>query len=324
MELNEVNANAMGGTELMLSRLHERVDKDLLSKFQIICSRVRELDPNKVRILWLHDLPEDPESRHLADGGWSRFHKLVFVSNWQMQRYIQAYDIPWDRCVVMQNAIIPVEEHEKPKDVINLAYWSTPHRGLNILVPVFEKLAEKHDNIRLHVFSSFNLYGWPQADQPFEPLFEQCRAHPKIEYHGAIPNDELREHLKSMHILAYPSIWVETSCMVLMEAMAAGMICVHPNYGALYETAACHTAMYQWNPDLNAHAQTFYNILDNAIEGINKYPGLVSEVTAVAKGHARSYYTWDNRAVEWTRLLETLKDLPTEIEQPKRYFTYSS
>ena len=44
MEINELSKNAMGGTELMMSRLHKNVDKELLDKFQIIPSRVRDLD----------------------------------------------------------------------------------------------------------------------------------------------------------------------------------------------------------------------------------------------------------------------------------------
>lgn len=321
MERNEVNQNAMGGTELMMKRLHDTMDPVLLDKFQIIGSRVRELKEDKVRILWLHDLPEDPESRHLANGGWKKFHKLVFVSNWQMQRYIDAYGIPWSHCVVIQNAIepFPREALDKKTDVINLAYWSTPHRGLNILVPVFEELAKKHDNIRLHVFSSFNLYGWGERDKPYAELFDRCRAHPKIEYHGALPYQELRSHIEKMHILAYPSIWVETSCLVLMEAMSAGLECVHSNLGALYETAANFTTMYQYHEDLNEHAKIFYNVLDNAITNYSKHDSnhLIQHI------FANSVYNWEQRAKQWEMLLVSLVGLPTELpKDDTEYFTY--
>jgi hypothetical protein len=62
VEVNELNKNARGGTELMQERLHKSIPEQLLNKFQIIPSRVRELDPDKKKILWLHDLPHDPES----------------------------------------------------------------------------------------------------------------------------------------------------------------------------------------------------------------------------------------------------------------------
>jgi hypothetical protein len=59
-EQNEVDENAMGGTELMKYGLFDRLDPELLKQFQIIPSRVRGLDPDKKKILWLHDLPGDP------------------------------------------------------------------------------------------------------------------------------------------------------------------------------------------------------------------------------------------------------------------------
>jgi len=43
-----------------------------------------------------------------------------------------------------------------------------------------------------------------------------------------------------------------------MEAMSAGLACVHPNNGALYETAAIWALMYQWHDDPHAHAAVFY------------------------------------------------------------------
>jgi UDP-glucose:(glucosyl)LPS alpha-1,2-glucosyltransferase len=308
---DEVSAKAMGGTELMGARLEATIDPDLLSNFQIIRSRVRDLDETKLRVLWLHDLPDDPEANHLANGGWKRFHKLVFVSNWQMQAYIAKYDIPYSRCVVMHNAIYPIEAHEKPKDKISLAYWSTPHRGLNLLVPVFQKLCEKFDNIELNVYSSFNLYGWAERDEPYQPLFDACNEHPKINYHGTLTNDELREELKNNHILAYPATWVETSCLVLMEAMSAGMLCVHPNLGALYETAANWTSMYQYIDEPSDHAAHFYKHLEDAIEYVNS-EAIQSRVSS-QKGYADVFYNWSIRAQQWEALLKSLLNEPREL-----------
>ena len=85
IEVNEISQKSNGGTELMLRGLQMRLDPALVEAFQIIPSRVRELDEKKIRVLWLHDLPGDPESEHLKNGGHERFHLLVFVSNWQMQ-----------------------------------------------------------------------------------------------------------------------------------------------------------------------------------------------------------------------------------------------
>lgn len=315
--------NAMGGTEIMKYALRDSLPQELLDEFQIFVSRVEDpMDETKVRIYWLQDLPGDPASEHLKNGGWEKFNRLVFSSNWQMQAYINYYGIPYSKCIVMQNAIVPIPDHSKPKDgPIRLAYWSTPHRGLNILIPVFDKLCEKYDNIELDVYSSFKLYGWGERDEQFKPLFDLCENHPKINYHGAIPNEDLRKKLENTHILAYPSIWSETSCMTLMEAMSAGLLCVHSNLAALYETAANWTTMYQFQEDPNVHAGVFYNYLDYAIE--DYWSESTQSRIASQQAYANVYYNWNIRKLQWEHLLTSLLNEPRGLPAaPEKFFTY--
>ena len=320
---NETTAKAMGGTELMAYRLAS-LTPSILEPFQIIFSRARELSKTKLRVLYLHDLVGDPESdKILKNEGWRKFHKLVFVSNWQMQQYINAYGIPWAKCLVMQNAIEPFEPHEKPTDRIRLAYWSTPHRGLNILLPVFDALAKEHDDIELMVCSSFGLYGWEQRDAEFTELLEFARNHERIIYKPTLENAELRKELESCHILAYPSTWPETSCLVLMEAMSAGMLCVHSNYAALPETAANWTTMYQFNEDQNEHAGQLYFHLDHAIKTLR------DEATQtrlkVQKTYADVFYNWEIRRNQWEAFLTSdILQEPVEIpEETREFFSIS-
>jgi hypothetical protein len=65
----------------------------LLDEFQIVLTRFRSADPEKVRIRWCHDYP-DQESAHLADGGWRMFHRIVFVSHWQARAHVERYGRP--------------------------------------------------------------------------------------------------------------------------------------------------------------------------------------------------------------------------------------
>ena len=298
---DELSKNAMGGTEMMKYGLQDRIDPILLDKFHITASRFRGTEPGKIELYWLHDLPGDPESAHLANGGWNQFEKLIFVSNWQFQAYQQHFGLPWYKCVVLQNAIEPIEVKEKSRDKIKLIYNTTPHRGLEILVPVFEKLAEEYDNIELDVFSSFKAYGWEERDKPYEEIFQRCKDHPKINYHGYQPNDVVRKALAEAHIQAYPSIWLETSCMAMMEAMSAGCLCVHPNYGALPETAANWTWMYQWTQDKRDHARILYNHLASGIE--NYWSDGIQTRLGGQKSYADVFYSWRYRQQQWESFL---------------------
>jgi UDP-glucose:(glucosyl)LPS alpha-1,2-glucosyltransferase len=307
-EHNNLSQNAMGGTELMLKGLFDRLPEGLLSAFQIIPTRVRALDDTRFRVLWIHDLAEDTECAHLADGGYRKFHKLVFVSHWQMQQFIQRYNIPWSHCVVLHNAIEPLEfRPHNPREPIRLIYTPTPHRGLSILVPVFDKLCEKYPNLHLDVYSSFALYGWPQNDRQFEPLFEQCRQHPYITYHGSQPNVVVREALARADIFAYPSIWPETSCLCLIEAMSAGLRCVHPNLGALFETGANLTRMYPYHEDSQAHARLFYAALDHTIQQLrNDIADTTERALRFQKNYADMFYGWEGRKKQWEMLLKAI------------------
>ena len=324
---NEISAKSQGGTEMMKRGLAERLPKELADDFQIICSRVREIEEDKIRIYWLHDLPEDPETNHLQDPkSRDRFHKTVFCGQWQYYRYQHMLGVPYDdRSMVIETAIDPFPIVEKSKDEIRMVYSSTPQRGLAILVPVFEKLAEKHDNIVLDVFSSFKIYGWDSADKQYESLFERCRNHPRINYHEFAPNEVVRSTLEKAHIHAYPSIWTECNSRSVIEAMSAGALCVHPNFGGLIDTAGGMNFMYQGHHDHNTHANIFYQALENAIQVVHKED--VQNFLKLTKAYADSRYNWTKVTQQWVDLLTSLKQVYPTAENrgmPKAMFVYNT
>ena len=294
---------ANGGTEMMRSQLYSRVDPDLLDKFQIICSRVRWIDPKKPTILWCHDTWDDPESQHLKEEERrARFEKFVFVSNYQLSTYNLALQVPYAQSFVMQNAIEPIELKDKNKDQIKLIYHTTPHRGLNVAVAAIMELAKNYgDKILFDVFSSFEAYGWKDRDKEFEDLFNNIREHPQMTYHGYQPNEKVREALQEAHIFAYPSIWPETSCIAAIEAMSAGCQIVCPNYAALPETTANFATMYQWSEDIQFHANVFANMLNAAIQ--NHYDENTQRKLLYQKNYTDNFYNWDLRASQWTGFL---------------------
>jgi len=296
-----------GGTEQMYEGLMARLPPHLKEKFNIICSRVREVDTTKRNILWLHDTWDDPESQHLkSPNSLKRFEKLVFVSNYQQATYNMGLDVPYGKGVVLQNAIVPIEQHQKPEGTINLIYHTTPHRGLELLVPTAEFLSDKGLNFHLDVYSSFNIYGWPARDEPYKELFERCKNHPKITYHGYQPNSVIREALKKAHVYTYPSIWPETSGISVIEAMSAGCNVVCPNLAALPETCANFAIMYPWTEEHSKHANRFAGLLAMII---NEYrePNNLARLE-FQKAYFNNFYNWDLRVAQWVDLLESLGD----------------
>lgn len=317
-EENEVSLKSQGGTEITKRSIAKLIPEELSKEFQIIPSRVRDIDEDKIRVYWAHDLALDPEVSHLKEvNSRNRFHKFVFSSNWQLQDYVTHLNFPRaDNVQVIETPLEPFEIHSKDfSNEIRLVYFSTPQRGLALLVPTFEALCEKYDNIHLDVFSSFKIYGWEESDKQFEPLYDAIRKHPKMTYHGFATQDVLRDHLKKAHILAYPSIWTETSCRVLIESMSAGLLCVHPNLGALADTSGGMTSMYQYCDDHRMHVNTFYQYLDHAIQTVPKEQA--QNFLRFQKAYADSRFDISKIASIWEYTLKNLLEKYPTAESRK-------
>ena len=323
---NEVNENSMGGTELMARKLMSLMDEKDLEHVQIIPSRVRDLMDDKVRVFWCHDLPNDPESMNvLKDGGWRKFERLVFVSYWQRQSYVNAFGIPYSKTVVLQNAIDPIPdewiaEKPDPNEKIKIIYHTTPHRGLDLAYHAMEALAKRHPQLEFNVYSSFKIYGWDQRDEHFQELFDAIEEHPNMVYHGTVSNEEVRKAVAQSHLFAYPSIWPETSCISLMESMSSKCVCVHPDLAALPETAANWTYMYNWSEDKHEHVDRFATCVNMAINALKDGDKSLLSRTSGQKSYTDIFYNWELRSIQWKQFLDSLKEVePKPVEEKMEY-----
>jgi glycosyltransferase involved in cell wall biosynthesis len=299
-----LSQNSRGGTEQMRDRLVKYADPEMLNNVAVHFSRPRKLYDDVPNILYLHDLATDPENKVLLNGGWKSFDCFVFVSSWQRDQYISAFGIPYSMCSVIHNAIeLEYAPTEKQQDKINFIYHTTPHRGLELVYPIIDALSKQYDNIHLDVYSSFGVYGWSQRDKPYEGLFNKIREHSHMTYHGAKSNSEVLAALKEAHVFIYPSIWQETSCIAMIEAIRSGCVCIHPNYGALPETASGLTAMYNYTENLNENANRCYNITKSYLD-LHKDFSYIFNLTSMNTGCALPRNSIQNFTDSWNNLLK--------------------
>jgi glycosyltransferase involved in cell wall biosynthesis len=281
------------------------------------------VDKSKYNILYLHNTPEQIDvQKNLSNSFWKQFHKIVFVSYWQMEEYVREYKIPYSQCIVIPLTISPIEKENKIQNKITLIYHPTPHRGLEILVNVFNKLCKEYDNLTLKVFSSFKIYGWHEVQKQYEQseLYQKLNQNPNIQNIGFVSNEKLRKELSKSHIFAYPCIWKETFCLSLLEAMSAGLLCIHPNYGCLPETASNWTMMYDYHENKEVHEKIFYEHLKKAIDSVNQKE--VQRKLKYQSQYVNHFYNWETRTQEWIDLLKSLEHLSPKI--PKNIsFSYS-
>jgi glycosyltransferase involved in cell wall biosynthesis len=284
-----------------------------------ICLRLRpHLAPATPLVLWTQHAPDQsamqalqhPEVRH----GWDA---IVCVSQWHRTTMIGQFGLDASRVVVLRNAIAPFFEglfsnrdelaRDKGARPI-LSYTSTPFRGLDVLISVFPRARAGFPDLRLDVFSSMRVYQQDEAADAFGPLYEQCRSTPGVRYVGGLAQPRLAEELRAASVLAYPNTFAETSCIAVMEAMAAGLLVVTTDLGALPETTMGFGALVPSADDPagpGAFAEHFLDRLkgvlrDRADDPTGFASARFAQVEAVNAG-----CTWRVRAPHWEEAIRS-------------------
>ena len=231
--------------------------------------------------------------------------RFVFISYWQRERFVAAFGLPPERCVVIKYAMEPAPEPRawEPAPVFRCAYTSTPFRGLDVLLDAWERLPA--GRAELHVWSSMKLY--TMDDGPYRHLMERAQTLPGVVYHGLAPNAELRAALRTMHFLTYPNTFAETACLSVMEAMSAGCRVIVPSHGVLPETTGGYARVYPWSPDKAVHARTFAEALSQ--EFAAPWDGRPGEALD-QQNHCATIFAWERRLGEWRQLVASLAPHP--------------
>lgn len=265
--------------------------------------------PQSKLILWTGHAHTESDVQYLSNPlERDAYNGIALVSEWQAARYREHFHIPTERIGILRNAISPAFENvfpaaapilsQKPQPPI-FAYTSTPFRGLHVLLDLWPRIRERIPGSVLRVFSSMQVYNMaPSADAAaYGVLYDRCRTMEGVEYLGAVPQPELAQQLKQASLLVYPNTFAETSCISVMEAMAAGCDIVTTALGALPETLGAFGQAITPGPQ---YAEQFIDAVVRraASYGEDRARALVD--------HAQRNLTWDVRAREWTEWIARL------------------
>jgi glycosyltransferase involved in cell wall biosynthesis len=297
-----------GGTELQFEFLRKHVDSKILDKVQICTSIPGKvpLDPNKVNILWQKNSYDQPNLQEFF--GNKERHKeydwYVFNSHWNYEKFRYYFDIPTDRSVVIKNGVthFPEIKPYQKGDPIKLIFQPTPWRGLDVLLGAMQLVT--HPLVQLDVYSSTQVYGdaFKQANESqYEELYEQARQLPNVNYIGYKPNEYIIEQMPNYRMFAYPSTWEETFCISAVECMAAGLIVLTTNFGALYETCSEWPIYINYEKDRIHLAKSFAYAIDVAAKQIEE--GVMTEHLQAQQNFYKRFYHWEKKGREWTQFL---------------------
>ncbi|WP_052710047.1 glycosyltransferase [Azospirillum thiophilum] len=267
-------------------------------------------------ILWTQHAVDQPavadlaevEVRDCLDG-------IAFVSQWQMEGYLKAFTIDPARCRVMRNGIAPAFAglFGPDEDVLAakpwppvLTYTSTPFRGLDVLLDSFPLIRAAIPGTRLRVCSSLEAYQVSGERDPYTTLYQRCRETEGVEYLGGLGQVALAGVLREATCLAYLNRFAETSCIAVLEALAAGCLVVSSRLGALPESGAGFARLIPVPDNPQEHARRYAEAAVAALTDLRKGSGAGLRLRAQVD-HANAETSWAVRAQGWIAWLEDLR-----------------
>lgn len=193
--------------------------------------------PSARKWLWLHDLHSGPRS----PDQFAQWEAVYGVSRFHADYLVRQYPTLAGKVGVFPNGIdLARFQGELPRQRYKCVYTSSPDRGLLNLLRIWPALVTVEPVAELHVF-----YGWENLDAQIAagdagaaafkasvlPLFDQ----PGVVWRGRVSQKELARELLSSDLLLYPTSFLETFGINVVEAMAAGLFPVTSRCGAIPE-----------------------------------------------------------------------------------------
>jgi len=292
------------------SRFKPQVPYDLLVSWRQLAALANMNIKAKRMFFWAHDLNYGPlMTPKIAD----RFDRVLGVSEYHADYLKLVYDfLPAEKVNFVPNGI-DLERFADPgveRKRTKVVWLSSPDRGLDVLLSLWPNVIQYYPDAELHIFYGFkNIEKLARANHKYQQWVDTMMRHmdkPGVTYHGRVGQDVLARELWESSIWAYPSAFLETSCISAMEAMAAGVTVLASNIGAL-----SYTVGSIWNPDnpgagylLPGHSRSEWYM--------NKFLGvllaLLADDNIWRAGHEASLkrapmFSWDKSYEKWKQLL---------------------
>ncbi len=182
----------------------------------------------------LFDHPAGSQSRRRAFFGrvFDALDAVIFISEDTRKRTQRLYpSVDFSRKTLVTD--LPVPYHDRPAHVPPAARWSpgapqvvsfgnfTQPKGADVMLRAFNQLRDSR--------FEFHLYG--RLDEPY-PVLLQALNFPNLRVHQRFSPGSLHEVLARAALSLHVSIWPETFCITVAEAMHFGVVPIVSDLGA--------------------------------------------------------------------------------------------
>jgi len=172
---------------------------------------------------------------------------LVVPSEFAKSQWVN-FGFPEEVVTVIPNAIESTAiKKQKPKiDVVKIIYVSNSSRGLEMLLRATNYMKE---NFKLDIFGSLTTEGVDFfGNRKSVTWVPKLKNLDKITFYGSSEKRTVNKHLLNSDLFVYPSIFLETFCLSVVEAMAVGLPILTTPYGALPEVCGEYPTYFKYNP----------------------------------------------------------------------------
>ncbi len=245
-----------------------------------------------VKWLYCHDL-------HMGDlltpGRAAFYDRVMPVSQWHGSYLNMLYPF-LDNVKATRNGIdLARFEQEVERNPLKVVFSSSPDRGMVELLKMWPLVVRVVPHAQLHLYYGFqNLDKYPhmaQFKQHVESLLQQV---PNVTWHGRVNQDELAREFLSAGVWAYPTSFLEVSCITAMEAMAAGVAILTSDCGALPETVGDRGILVPGRVNTEPYQRQFVGHLVSLLQNQEWR----DEWGAKGMAHAENL-SWEKVAQDW-------------------------
>lgn len=246
------------------------------------------------RVLWAHD---DCRAQFLHDENISGLDidEIFVLSRWHKETWSEHFGIPLDRFFLTRNGFNP-EDFDRlrgsEKRNNKIIYASRPGRGLEVLLDLFPAIRQAVPSAELHIFT-YTTANTLEEDPELAPHLPKMR-HPGIYLRGSLPKPAFYRELLSARVMAYPSIWRETSCIAAIEAQAAGLPVVTSALAALPETVQGGITL-PGDPSSADYRRRFVSEVCALLTDDVRW----NTLSRKGSEFVRTHYPWSRVAAEW-------------------------
>jgi len=219
-----------GKTSYYLKNIKKKISKksiiEIHNRPQAANFFINNNNNNKI-ILYLHN---DPLTLRGSKYVYQRMHllknldKIIFVSEWTKRQFFKNLPvIDSEKCLVIYPGSNLIKKIPKKKNNIVFAGKLNQSKGYNIFINAILEIMKKNRSWTCDIVGD-------------DPRYYEKIHHPKIHYHGWLPNEKTMKIFEKSKIAVIPSTWDEPLGRTAIEAASRGCVSIISKRGGLIET----------------------------------------------------------------------------------------